>query len=201
MAFVPNPDWGKLCFDFTWNGVGVSICLNFQKSSPTPTDFNSLAQEGADAFVADLLPHLIDSLTLNQTTVYDMASDSSPVYIASGGLPASGASATDSLPNNVAAVITHETNLRGRSGRGRTYMPGMSEANQTDGLFGGAYMVTLLTAFADFIMATEAGSGWVHVVASTQSDGADRVTALLTPTVAYATSNIVRSQRRRTRTS
>jgi hypothetical protein len=75
----------------------------------------------------------------------------------------------------------------------------MSEANQTDGLFGETYMTTLVTAFSDAIVAIEGGSGWVHVVASTQEDGADRATALLTPTIAFATSQVVRSQRRRTR--
>jgi len=197
MAFVGNDDWGRLCYDFTWNAVGVSICLNFEKTNPTATDFQNLADDAAEQIVIEFMPLLSSEVVANLVTVYDMASDSAPVYTSVSTLPQAGGAENESIPNNCSGVITHRTDSRGRSFRGRTYYPGIPEFDESDGLIGTAAAAAFLAGFDDMIDAIETASNWEHVVASTVSGGVDRTTALLTDVTSLTTTRNIRSQRRR----
>ncbi len=200
MAFVPFTDTGKLCLDFTWHGVGVSICLNFEKPSATVGDYEALVSTGALSAGLDLVPDMSNDCTLNSATVYDMSSDSAPVYTSTNGLPVTGSGNADGTPSQTALVVSHRTGLRGRSFRGRSYMPGLDESYVVDGLITAAVQAAWLSNFEDFIDGIEATTGWTHVVSSRQSNGVDRPVGLNTPVTEYIVTQAVRTQRRRAKT-
>lgn len=68
-----------------------------------------------------------------------------------------GASGVDSLPANTSLVVTHQTGLRGRDKRGRTFLPPLTEgANDATGGVLGAVVVGLQAQFTAFLAAATA---------------------------------------------
>ena len=57
----------------------------------------------------------------------DLTSATAPTYTRTSGLPIDGSATNDALPANCALCISHRTNGRGRSSRGRTYIAGIPE--------------------------------------------------------------------------
>lgn len=198
MAFVPFIDTGKLCIDFSFNGIGASICFWMLKPAATPTDYQALADSAAVNIGMGLMTPQTNDLTANKVTVYDMTSASSPVYTSISGLPVVGSAAVDSTPNNASYVITHRTNSRGRSFRGRNFFPGLTENDVVNGLLGGGVATARLAGWATYINSVELATLWSHVVASQVSGGVDRVLGLTTVVTSYTITDAVRSQRRRT---
>lgn len=72
-----------------------------------------------------------DNTTWSTFTLTDVSSAGAPQFV--HNLNQTGGSTLDAFPPDAALVITWLTGVRSRSGRGRTYMPGLTEAMVTDG--------------------------------------------------------------------
>ena len=164
MAFTTFADTGKACMFFTWNGVKVSVCAHFDKTNPSATDFQNLADDWGDAWNGDMKANLSDDITLGDSVVYDLSAEDAPVYTYTGVNGNPGTVLVDSLPNNTAAVISHRTDDRGRSARGRSYIPGLTENNIINGIFASAFVTAMLADWATMITLV-AVNGWDLVVA------------------------------------
>lgn len=75
---------------------------------------------------------LTNQWTLQEILIFDLQSAIAPSYDA-GITPLTGSSASDPMPPHLAACVTHRTNYRGRSYRGRTYLAGLTETAQGTG--------------------------------------------------------------------
>jgi len=105
---------------------------------------------------------------------------------------------SESAPNNVAACISFRTDQRGRSARGRNYIPGVPNANITLNTLDAAWMDNIQLLFADMIGPGALAAGWEWVVVSRQTAGVLRPSGLAIPvTGAVFTTNTVRSMRSR----
>ncbi len=74
--------------------------------------------------------------------------------------PLTGAKPGDGLPGNVSQVLTWVTGSGGRSGRGRTYLPGQVETNldgSNPNVFSAAYVALCKTSAVDFKNAVNLG--------------------------------------------
>jgi len=179
MPFIASSNTGKVCFDFVWKGVGVSICLYFVKTSvPNATHFSNLAFAARDSMVDNLIPILSEDLTFNGVLVYDMSSATAPTYSAPQVPVENGGAAVDGVSRQVTAVITHRSNNRGRSARGRTYLPGLTDSDVVDGVLSSSAQTALQDAWDAFIADIEAVDSWIFVVASFYTDGAPRASAI-----------------------
>jgi hypothetical protein len=89
----------------------------------------------------------------------------------------SGSTGTESLPQ-VACIIKLTTALRGRSFRGRLYLPFTDESKQDDGNVAPSILGTVTTAWETFVADMLAG-GAELVVASYKLEEANAVTSLL----------------------
>jgi hypothetical protein len=88
-----------------------------------------------------------------------------------------GLQGTDSLPPEVSEVITLRTTSRGRSYRGRIYLPAWVEADSNNGLLFAADITAVLTNYTGF--ATALGViNWENVVASYLHSTAAKVTSV-----------------------
>lgn len=196
MTFTTFADTAKVAVDFAWNGEAISVILHFDKSSPTPADFIALAAQVAADWAADIMPELTDEITMGDVTAYDLSSEGAPKYVNSDEDGTAGTKIGDPVPNNTAILISHRTNDTGRSARGRSYIPGLVETDESDGLLTAAKQALMVTAWGDFITAV-AAIGWDFVVAQRFSGGVQ----LAVGVVRAVTSEVVRlnlgTQRRR----
>lgn len=200
-GFVPFIDTAKVCIDFTLAGRPASICLHFHKSSATDQDYEDLATDVANSIDATFVADFTNDLSFNEVTVYDQTSETSPKYVSTSGLPQVGGAAADTIPSQNAWVCTYETNRRGRSFRGRSYMPGLTDAQVVDSLILGATLTNFLSKWETVLINIEVASGWTFVVASRQENGVPRTLGVTTPVEVLVARNIVRNQRRRTKTA
>lgn len=196
MAFTVFTDTGKVCLGFTWNAIGVSICAHFTKTTPSAADFLALATEFADAWDTHMKPNQSDDIALGDCVAYDLSAEDAPTYTYTGVNGNAGTVLVDSLPNNTAAVVSHRTASRGRSGRGRNYIPGLTENNVQDGLLQAATVTALLADWASIVSAV-ALVGWDLVVAQRFADGVQLTTGVTRDVTSELMSTSLGTQRRR----
>lgn len=145
----------------------------------------------------DLMPLLANAYYLRKVTSYDLRTEGGPVVVST--LPqVQGGQADPSMAINAAMVLTLRTTLRGKSGRGRHYVAGFTEAQG-----GGA-------AFASQALADSVEAAYVSLHNALDALGVDMVivqrwsnkvklaTALTHPITQFEVRNLeYGSQRRR----
>lgn len=146
-----------------------------------------------------ILSRMNSTISSDQLTVRDVlpgtAAEVTNTYTAVlGGV------ASESLPPQCAGVITWRTGLSGRSHRGRTFLPGVAESDQSDGILLSGY-ITAVQAVVTQMLAVFGPAGsdtnWQFVVISEVSAGVPRVPKIGTAITAGVVQPDVQSQRRR----
>lgn len=133
--------------------------------------------------------HVSQNWGPNDVTIIDLASISNPEFNES--LTGAGGGAGDELPRQCCVLTTFYTNLRGKSFRGRQYMPGIIEGQQNNGQITGA----LQTDWSGF---------WAAIQSSLQADTVPLDLAVISrkrsesnPVTSIIVHTKVRTQRRR----
>lgn len=86
----------------------------------------------------------------------DLRTEGAPQFTSqSGGFPITGTDATNPMPNEVAALVSWNTALRGKSFRGRTYLSGFCEDGSAGNSPTGG-LTAVLTSFAAAIVTPDA---------------------------------------------
>lgn len=196
MVFVPASGILKVVQKMVWDGQEVRNIFHVDPNEAiTPTVMALVTDIFWDWWDASLQPTVTSDLSVYEFEAIDMTTASSPSFPDSR-TPAVGDVATDSVPNNVALVVTWLTGLRGRSFRGRTYIPGIAEATFTGSDVGSSNAAAYAGVYDD-LLADLAIAGFDLVVASLFSGGAPRAAAVITPIIELAVNRIADSQRRR----
>ena len=198
MAFIPAPSGIRASLEMTWNGVTVVITLGFRGPSPASaasllTLNNALKTWYDNTLKADLS----NDITLANIRSQALDSASAPVVNtpATGETPGNGGAAT--TPNAIALCVTFTTANRGRSYRGRVYVPGLATtAFQTDNTVLASVASVYANHFAN-LSTVEATANVAHVVISNYTNKAPRPTAVMTEVIGYRAGTVVDSQRRR----
>ncbi len=198
MAFTVFANTSRVCLFFTWNTVKCSVCCHFDHASPSAADYLNLATDFADEWDVHMKPNQSSDLALGDCIAYDLNAADSPSYTYTGVNGNAGGSAIDSTPNNTAGVISHRTVDRGRSARGRTYVPGFTENNIVNGKFDATTVTALLADWAS-IVAGVAVNGWTLVVAQRFDDGIQLATGVTRVVTTEIMSESPGTQRRRQR--
>lgn len=199
MPYVPVPDTLQAELRFTWAGQQVENTLYFTGSAGvTP----SLATDLGDALIGwwtgQFAPIMSNTLTLVEVFLTDLTTNTSFTVSDTSGLPVTGASTTDSEPNNVSLCVSFRTVQRGRSGRGRNYVPGLTEAQVNGNVVGATTISDITGAYSILLGAGSFVAGLQWVVVSRFHNGVERTTGLAIPiTTVLVVDNIVDSQRRR----
>jgi len=200
MAFIPVANTAQLDLIYLQDGQRIENTLYAKfPSAPSPTDIADLASAVKAAWVDNIMPLLSSTVSLIAVEASDLTSDSGPQAVDTGGLPVAGDVTSRAMPNNVALCVSFRTGLRGRSFRGRNYLPGMSSDAVSEGVneVNAAYQTSVRNAYLAVQLTIE-GVGAEWVVVSRFHDGAPRVSGVATPvTNVVFTDNIVDSQRRR----
>lgn len=203
MPYVPVANAVEVAVHGQCGGAPTTNVFNVRSgmAAPDQAEVGLAVADVADAFRTHLLPNLSTDFTLTHFVGRDLSSQTGPVVevvdVTNGG------HAGTSLPPAVAAVVSWKTAQRGRSFRGRTYLPGIPEAVVTaGGLLGEAWQADVAADVAAFITAL-VGEGHRLIIVSRYSgvDGGGnpipRAAGVITNVTTGLVREYVKSQRRR----
>lgn len=198
MAFIPAADAVRV--DIQYRNVTEqsqnTLWFRFRAGAPTLTDLIALGSAVNDYWSGTIMPALASTLVLLGNVATDWSSDTAPAintpFVIEGGI------ATPALPNNVAFCVSFSTAGRGRSSRGRNYVPGIPREVLVDANTVSAdFANTIVTGYGG-INSSPIDTDWEWSVVSFQTGGAPRVAGLVQPVgFAAATDLTLDSQRRR----
>lgn len=198
MLFIPIPHCSMLVLKYSYEG---QICVNtlyyFDATDQAQlhyTDFTVPVMSAWESTIQQAQTNQISMIGLKWT---DMSTETGPTLEESDTPIPVGADTSPGLPGNCASVVTFRTPYRGRSARGRIYIPGVPQTAHSNGLLTGTYLAKL----ADF------GDSWnvlqgqtvalYHVVASRYHDGVARAEGKTYLVDTYTVNPTVCSQRKR----
>lgn len=201
MTFIPALNTAKVAIDVTNGGNHLINTLWFTRGvSWGNADLDDLAAAVVTWWKTRILPNVNANCVLTEVSATDQATQDghvSRVAVTSGNV---GTLSGVALPNNACLVVTFRSDARGRSTRGRNYVPGLtstvlgSNVNQvTPGH--AAALATAYSNLTDVESATPTPS--VHCVASHFHNKAARSSALTYEITAYVADVNIDSQRRR----
>src|SRR5512144_3154316 len=181
MAFVPFPGCAKVELVYSCEGSTFENVLNYQVGPTVEVaELNQLAALMAGIWGQHFRPISGDALELIKVKATSLETESAPGIEYVTGLPLSGQSVTDMLPSNIAVGVIFTTDLRGRSFRGRIYMPGLTE-DQTDGSYlTNAQRTAWNTACQELLAPTFEGLETQLAVLSRVSHGVERTVGVQT---------------------
>lgn len=111
-----------------------------------------------------------------------------------------GSSIQANLPPQCAVLISAKTGTKGRSYRGRFYLPGPVQTDETDGLLSGA-AVTAYTTIPTQLLSVFGPAGtngdWRYAVISRYSNKQKRAVPIATQVTSLALDPVIATQRRR----
>lgn len=151
----------------------------------------------ADEWAVEMLQRQSEDISIGDVVVYDLTEEGAPKYTNSDENGSPGTVAVDAVPNNTAGVISHRSVDTGRSSRGRSYFPGMSETNVVNGLISGSYRDSVLINWGQMISGIFTATGWVFVIAQRFSDGVQLTTGVTRDVTTEIMLTQVGTQRRR----
>jgi len=198
MAFQSVPDVAQVRVEGRQDGQLTINDVYFAISGGgiTPTNIAQLADAMDDWAAANLALKLSEDWSYTRVVAFDLTAADGPIAVASN--PTTGAIASEAAPNNVAACISLRTAQRGRSGRGRNFIPGVPGNAVTLNTLSGPFMADIILAYENLIGAGTFLAGWQQVIVSRQTGGALRPTGLAIPVVSCEfTVPYVRSMRTR----
>lgn len=198
MAFVPNPIIVRVTHRMDQAGLPMyNVMYHEFDGAHTPASMANVAQQLGTLYTNTILEQLAAGVNYEECVVYSMSSESAPQGAWSAPDPSPGGISSQSIARGSAAVVTLRTANRGRSSRGRSYLPGMPESDVTDGVMTGPYTASLETAYNNYRTGA-AALDMALVVYSQFTGGAPRSVGLAQlVTSVEIRSSIVGSQRRR----
>jgi hypothetical protein len=176
--------------------VTINDLYFFAAGAITFTSLASLVNAVASWFGSNLAPLLSDDWSTERVIGTDLSTATGlrneQAAVTIGGVTG------EANPNNVAAVVSLRSANRGRSGRGRNYVPAIPGSAVTLNTLDPAFIGDLIDAYLLLMGAGSFLAGWELVVVSRVSAGIVRPTGLAQPvTNILMVGNTVRSMRSR----
>lgn len=149
MAFIPTPNCVRVAMQGSVNANEQVVTLWFQGATPaTGADLAGLAPLLKNWWLTEVLPIMSNGYALD--TIYLVAQDSTtaPSFLYGTALPAVGAVNSPVVEPQTAPVVKFSTAARGRSGRGRNYVPGCPlNALASPGVINATFHAALVAAY------------------------------------------------------
>lgn len=200
MAFVPAPNIIMTEIRYTLFGQHIENRIMVDNGGTVDSaDLEAVAIAAWNWAENTLFAHVSDELHLNQVLTTDLTSGEGGQFTYAPDATTEGAVTGSMLPNEVAFCVSLHTASRGRSARGRMYIPAIPvsltvDANNLTTVAAGNYVSDVQALISDLTEGTR-----FPVIVSYIHDGAPRVGGpVFFPIIsAAATDTILDSQRRR----
>jgi hypothetical protein len=166
MTFIAVPDGCKVTWAYT---DGDTVCSNTlwytQPGAWDQADMTALATAINNRLTADFDNLISEDFSGIDVKAYDMRSQDGPVSTVTSTWE--GQVVGEAAPAQCAGVVTLRTGNRGRSGRGRIYIGGLSNTNITTNELSSGWVTAAIT-FLDGLVYATATAGWYWCVVSFQ---------------------------------
>lgn len=200
MVYIPALNTVRVVLDQLFGVSELANIVYFLKAGGwNEGSMNDLAADMVTWWSENLAPILSDALALTGVTVTDLTTSSSPSISIPVVPVVPGQATTAEQATNVASVVTFRSANRGRSSRGRNYIPGITAGQMVSPTDVGTVFAGLLVDAYEALADVETENTCTHVVASFYTSGAPRVSALLQEVLNYTCDTALDSQRRRLR--
>lgn len=199
MAAITTPNGVRSEFLMTLSGQQIENVIHTDWTGAGPIDghLDTLNDHLITWWSTNLAPILSNNITLRAVRSTNLSSLTGSVVETAPSSTLTGAIAVESLPNNVAVVVTEHTANRGRSYRGRKYQAGIPSDEATSPTeIAGSDLAALVAAWTTLI-AQAVADGIVLAVLSTFTNKAQRAAGVLTPITSMSANTAFDSQRRR----
>lgn len=199
MPFIPVPNVIQANVRYTYYGQRLENTLYFQTDNTvTAADVSDVAVVLLQGWAATVMTNRTADLFLREVYAFDLTTASGPNATATFGTgPLAGSVSQAGLPGNIALAVSFRTAQRGRSFRGRIYLPGWPEPSVLGNTINNADLTTAVNGVASAI-GQVVTTGRTHVVVSRYANNVPRAVGVATPvTIILATDATVDSQRRR----
>lgn len=198
MQFVPIPHVSELELRYA---LGGQVCENtfyfYDATDALPDSYSTFDTVVQNAWEGSIMPMQSNQLAFVGIKWTDLSSDIAPGYEHNYTTALPGEDTSPSLPENCAAVITFHTPYRGRSTRGRIYVPGVPQTAHTAGLLSTVYKAHAANFSALWHIMTNGTLSIYHCVASRQHNGVRLAEGKSYLVDSYSMNATVCSQRRR----
>ena len=197
--YIPVPGVLQANVRFLLEGQQIESVLNFRyEGTPFEEAANTVWNLLDVSWWQPMRPNLSVDITNVETYVVDLSSEAGPVAAFPSFVTPGGGATGSPVPNNAALCITHRTANRGRSYRGRTFVPAIAKSI-VNGSFVQADSVAAFVAAFNEMRTTASTAGIPFTIVSRYHNKAPRVTGIDTVvTQCVARDNVLDSQRRRT---
>lgn len=198
MPFQPVVDVAQIVLEGRVDGQMTINDLYFMISGGgiTPVNLAALVGSVRSWWTGELIPQLSDDWTATRVIGVDLTTATGPraelATVATGGISG------EANPNNVAACVSIRTAQRGRSARGRNYVPAVPGSMVVLNTMDDEWMGLVIGAYTSLVGPGTFVAGWEQVVVSRFEAGVARAAGLAIPVTGVTfTSNSVRSMRSR----
>lgn len=197
MPFQPAPSIGGTVIEGRMDNQLVILDLNWFSSGGISTGNLSTLAGSLGAWVTSVLtPLLSRDVTFNRVRAIDLGTATGPVVESS--FTAVGGVDQESAPNNVAACVSLRTEQRGRSARGRNFVPGVPNNLLTLNTLDAGFITDLVAAYNTLVGPGTLATGWELVVLSRFTGNVARANGIGIPvTLCTMIGTSVRSMRSR----
>ena len=198
MAYQPVPNVAQCQMVGTVDGQVTINDIFFEISGGGITSANLGTLAGAVAlwFSSTLAPLLSDDWSAQRVIATDLTTATGPRVDVGAAAP--GGVSGEAVPNNVAACVSFRSGSRGRSARGRNYVPGIPGTLVTLNTLDPTFINDLVTAYQGLMGAGTFLAGWQWVIVSRVTAGALRPTGVALPVLnVLMVGDSVRSMRSR----
>lgn len=137
MPFQPCPNTIEVNLQqLTWKNETIENIFHVYLANATAlsqgnTDTLSAAIAGS---IDDIKAYIFSGNSFERIIATDIRTEGAAQYVSTSGFPVAGTSGADPLPGQNALLVSWFTGFRGKSGRGRSYFGGLTEAAITSGV-------------------------------------------------------------------
>jgi hypothetical protein len=178
VAFIPVPGYGSGSVLINLAGVLCQVDIDLALETDTQAVVDDAAASLFANFNSYFMPQLSSDGVLHSAVVFGLATDHEPYGVYFPTTVHAGGISSPSLPNTTAFCVSKGTGVRGRSYRGRFYLPAIPEGNRVDtNHMDSAWVANINTACTGFL-ADMITNGYPPVVISRYTGGSPRTTGI-----------------------
>jgi hypothetical protein len=203
MALIIPPGFAQIVFSLSLEGDSelMVTTLGVELDTGSGANVDDIANDMFTAFNVNIMPMLPTTYWLEFVTAYVGQDGPGPLIVESTSARDNGGASGEAVPPNTAWLVRKRTDLAGRRGRGRMYIPGVLEGSvDRVGVVGdtaqGNWQAALDSFYEDLTSAV--GARYYPPVVLHRSEGAG-VEPAPTPITTLVIDSKVATQRRRLR--
>lgn len=198
MPFVPVPDTCMIELIYDYQGSVMENVLYYSGLNVNDGGvLLGLAGNAFESWGATFKNYQSNALTLREVKATDLSSETGATAVYTPGSQNVGSRPDEGLPANCAMLLSVKTLKRGKSYRGRIYVPGLTEDQCAGSTWSGGAVTAFNTYFGSWDFLENDGEPYGMQVVSRFHNGAPRAIGVHTDVTGWTAKPTVASQRRR----